>query len=407
MIIAISEYNDERLADLSFSERDGKDMHNLLISLSYEIEPNHVMIGYIKYENIRESIKEFFTSKSVKPNDTLLFYFSGHGVLEDTGDHYLSSSEIDPEEPYDKGYSFDDITRMMYRSISTKIILILDCCYSGSASVSKGNSEDEASLGRDAIKNKIKTGEGKCILASSLSYQKSYGTVEKGHSLFTYYLLEGLKKNEESVNKDGNVTPDSLGKYIYDKVTRVLPKQRPIRKVEAQGDIIIASYPELAKEPSNPKTQISILIEKGNNHFSKGEYDEAVKLYDTAIEIDENNIAAWSQLGRSLFELEDYDESEKCWDTVLAIDPYNVTAYRNKAAINKERITMWKFIPLSFLVIFVMDMLESFLIPFPFSLLIIVFNVIIVPYFLYKLMTRKSRKFIEIANQLELKGRSI
>jgi uncharacterized caspase-like protein len=30
------------------------------------------------------------------PGDALLFYYSGHGVLDDDGEIYLASSDIDP-----------------------------------------------------------------------------------------------------------------------------------------------------------------------------------------------------------------------------------------------------------------------------------------------------------------------
>jgi uncharacterized caspase-like protein len=84
-----------------------------------------------------------------------------------------------------------------------------------------------------------------CVLASSLSYQESYISKKKGHSIFTYYTLEGLKPNKESVDVYGNITPDSLARYVYAKVVDS-SKQKPIRKVEVSGDIVIARYPKLA-----------------------------------------------------------------------------------------------------------------------------------------------------------------
>ena len=77
--------------------------------------------------------------------------------------------------------------------------MILDCCYSGSARLEgKGvkGEESAARLGREAIEqtiaNRIPPGEGRCILASSLAYQESFQMKKLGHSLFTYYILDGL-----------------------------------------------------------------------------------------------------------------------------------------------------------------------------------------------------------------------
>jgi len=56
-------------------------------------------------------------------------------------------------------------------------------------------------LGTYAIDRQSKEyslGEGKCILAASQAQQEAYVLEEHNHSLFTYYLLEGLKGNDKS-----------------------------------------------------------------------------------------------------------------------------------------------------------------------------------------------------------------
>ena len=75
-------------------------------------------------------------------DDTLLFYYSDHGVSDVDGDIYLASSDTDPDKPYRRGFSFEELRKMIQKSISTRVVVILDCCYSGSAKVSKGHEED-------------------------------------------------------------------------------------------------------------------------------------------------------------------------------------------------------------------------------------------------------------------------
>lgn len=247
LIIGISDY--DNLAHLSFCKNDGNELYELLISLGYEIASNNKLTGTVKWTEMREAIRKFFT-QDVKSKDTLLFYFSGHGIPDDIGDNYLATSEIDPWYPYDKGYPFDEITKMMQRSISNKIVAILDCCYSGAARVSKGHDEVAARLGKTSMHNKSLAleGEGRCILAACQPLQGAYDFKERNQSLFTYYLLDGLHgANGESVDNNGRVTPDSLGRYIYDKVTELLPTQKPIRKIETSGDIVLAYYPQFAR----------------------------------------------------------------------------------------------------------------------------------------------------------------
>jgi pentapeptide repeat protein/alpha/beta hydrolase family protein len=91
-------------------------------------------------------------------------------------------------------------------------------------------------------------GSGKCILASSLDGQASFKMNDQEYSRFTYYLLEGLKggRNGRAVDDNGNVTPSTLSNYIYDCIPS-LDKQKPITKIAMSGDLVIASYPELAR----------------------------------------------------------------------------------------------------------------------------------------------------------------
>jgi len=252
LIISISSY--KHLQPLEFCQKDGQEIYLLLKKLGYEIEEGHKLIGEVKWDTLRKAIINFFTDKTTKSKDTLLFYFSGHGIPDGSEDTYIATSDVDPETPFDNGYSFDDLTKMMSRSISKRIVMILDCCCSGSASLSKGsNDEEAANLARVAMDKKSKRlyegGEGKCILAASAPGKDAYAFKGKDHSLFTYHLLQGLMGGDgESVDNDGYVTPYSLGNYVYDKVTETYPKQKPLIKTETSGKIILAGYPQFLKK---------------------------------------------------------------------------------------------------------------------------------------------------------------
>ncbi len=179
---------------------------------------------------------------------------------------------LHPDNPRKRGFSFDDLTKLLQECISTKIVVILDSCYSGSAKISKGHEEDVVKIASAAIQrqsNEINTGEGRCILAASQALQEAYILEEKNHSIFTYYLLQGLSgEDEEAVDKYGNVTVDTLGKYVYNKIMSLpsdkRPKQKPIRKVEASGDIVLAHYPNLVSNINklNPKVLESDLLQE-------------------------------------------------------------------------------------------------------------------------------------------------
>ncbi|MEQ8225750.1 MAG: tetratricopeptide repeat protein, partial [Candidatus Eremiobacterota bacterium] len=62
-------------------------------------------------------------------------------------------------------------------------------------------------------------------------------------------------------------------------------------------------------------------IENGMNLCCEGRYEEAVKCYDKALEINPKNIDVLTKKGTALIDLEDYEESIKCFNSVLEIDP--------------------------------------------------------------------------------------
>jgi hypothetical protein len=64
----------------------------------------------------------------------------------------------------------------MENTIATRVVVILDCSYSGSAKISKGNEEDAAKRGRLIIEQKsrkLPEGQGKYILSSSQFHQEA------------------------------------------------------------------------------------------------------------------------------------------------------------------------------------------------------------------------------------------
>lgn len=70
---------------------------------------------------VRSAIADFFRNINVTPSDTLVFYYSGHGVL-DNGDHYLAPSETNPFSPDNNRFHFEEITRLINKSHSRKIV---------------------------------------------------------------------------------------------------------------------------------------------------------------------------------------------------------------------------------------------------------------------------------------------
>jgi hypothetical protein len=69
---------------LEFCKNDGDERYGVLESLNYEIQVHHKLVGRVRWVEMRSAIVDFFRNTNVKPSDTLVFYYSGHGVLDNT-----------------------------------------------------------------------------------------------------------------------------------------------------------------------------------------------------------------------------------------------------------------------------------------------------------------------------------
>jgi tetratricopeptide (TPR) repeat protein len=335
LVIGISDYNN--LQSLDFCKNDGNAISEVLASLGYKIDTSQ-LIGYVQWQTMRDAIFDFFADPNIKPDDTLIFYYSGHGIPDSNGDIYFSSSEIDPKLPHKRGFAFYELTKVIQNCFSRKIVVILDSCHSGSAKISKGHEEDEAKLGMAAI-NRIsenfKSGDGVCLLASSQPYQDSYKLEGTHHSLFSYFLLEGLKGDIQATNTEGYITVDSLSKYVYDKIIELpeskRPKQKPLKKIESSGDVVLAFFPKFKRLNSNPTISLENFAkdDKGKELIEKGDYQSAVDYYETLTQ--NSNLAyIWDKKGIALHKLCNDDEALQCFEICTLLDKTNADGWEHK-----------------------------------------------------------------------------
>jgi len=311
LIIGVSQY--DNLPQLGLCKNDAEEMYEVLQSQGYEIGEYQKLVRYVTFNDLWDKIHDFFQDPFLKSKDTLFFYFSGHGV-PDGHENYLASSEIEENRPSRRGLAFDKLTSLTEGCNSRRIIAILDCCFSGSIRVEPVKSgtggrigDDDTSIAkkaRETMEKRIKESEGLCFLASSLSYQQSLIKKNLGHSLYTYYLLEGLKGQLGYVDDNGYVTADHLSRYVYDKlIDEAQDLQKPIKKSNISGDLIVAHYPNLVKKLEKqpkfnedyakyyPSNDISSLNAKGFTLYDQGRYQEAIMYFENALQLDPHNIS--------------------------------------------------------------------------------------------------------------------
>jgi tetratricopeptide (TPR) repeat protein len=204
---------------------------------------------------VRKAIARFFDAKH--RDDLLFLYFSGHGVRDEQGHLYLAVRDTERAVLAGTAIEASFVTARMDRSASKRLVLVLDCCHSGAfgygAKAAQGASVGTATAFEG-------TGRGRVVLTATDSTQYAWegdqviGDVE--NSLFTHYLIEGLRSGAADRDEDGLITIDEIYDYVYDRVLSETPKQTPGKwAFGQQGEIIIARNPSVSAPKLPPEVE--------------------------------------------------------------------------------------------------------------------------------------------------------
>ena len=85
--------------------------------------------------------------------------------------------------------------------------------------------------------------------------------------------------------------------------------------------------------PQGKELEIWEWINKGVSLDNLGRYEEAIRCYEKALELDPSDDAAWHNKGGSLHHLGLYEEAIICFDKALELDAHNEKTWNNKGAL--------------------------------------------------------------------------
>ena len=161
----------------------------------------------------KRELKDLATELFKDDSDVALFYFSGHGFVENTGG-YLITSECTHG---DEGFSLTELLQIANESPAKNKIIILDCCHSGFVGKSSGSSNESI------------LSEGLTILTASSETQ--YALEVDGSGVFTSLLVDAL--NGSASNLVGEITPGSVYAHIDQSLGPW--EQRPLFKTNVKS----------------------------------------------------------------------------------------------------------------------------------------------------------------------------
>ena len=226
LLVGINDYPND-ISPLRYCVADVVAFRDTLVNVSSFKKGNIFLMtdgmeGQMEPTNINIVKRLSILAQQIKSSDTLVFYFSGHCIVNDSDSFLLAAnSDTTTQDTLEmSGVSLDRVSKILSSVKAHQLLTVIDACrYSPEASRSGEDSvlTDEFSKGFKIRRNSSDSQPrvSATLYACSIG-ERAYEWSEKGHGVFSYYLLKGM--NGGVADSQGQVTVTDLAEYTQSKV---------------------------------------------------------------------------------------------------------------------------------------------------------------------------------------------
>ena len=248
LVVSVSEYDNDN-ANLPFAVKDGRDMSKL-----FGNQLSDTLFAYIKIDTlfnkaatnyaIQQWLKE---NKQTNPNDYVIVFYSGHGLLNKDKELQLATSSTLFDEAKNT-IDFGKLLTAMDAIPARQKLILIDACHSGDldkkniVSTKENNKDTTSTIDSTSAKNvtlKFKSknenafeamqklfsfsekGNGTIVFSASGGMQVAYEGAKYQNGYFTYALKEALLYNKANEGQEGMLLLNQLIKYTTKKVIEI------------------------------------------------------------------------------------------------------------------------------------------------------------------------------------------
>lgn len=302
LVIGIKEYQDEKIKDLRYADRDAQEFVAFLQS------PNG---GNVSEQNITlltnedATISNIYAAKrvleeKVKKGDRLYFYFSGHGDVESS--IYKLGFLIAYDTPFgnylNNAVRIEDIN-IMANTLSVakdvEVVLITDACHSGKLAGS--DNRGKMLIGEQLAQVESKEIRIASCEASQLSQEdQAWGG---GRGAFSFHLINGLNGAADEGRKNGIITLMELQNYlesiVYDDVLEIKEAEQ-IPVVEGKRTAKLAVIKQEIPATLTDTNNRSATEEDGSRAIRSTSESLLLSAFSAVTEVELSNIEILEQL---------------------------------------------------------------------------------------------------------------
>ena len=213
VVIGIDDY--ERVRRLTYAVEDAKSVAEMLAQRGFT-----VTTLYDKAATRRAILRELGDQllEKVGEHDRVVVFFAGHGETRKLKGGkqlgYLLPVQGEQEGLSETAIDMGAIRNLADALPAKHVLFIMDVCYGGVA----GQQFRDLPSVSEAYLKQITRERGRQLITAGGADQRAMEGPEWGHSVFTFYLLEGIGKGLADLNHDGIIPVSELYSYIDSRV---------------------------------------------------------------------------------------------------------------------------------------------------------------------------------------------
>jgi len=215
VVVGVAKYRHPKIQQLTVSDKDAKDFAEFLRGQNKLFQKIHITL--LRNEEATKSEVEkhlFYKLRRAGKDDTVILFFSGHGADDPNlpGEFFFLTHDADPDY---LATSAVHMSRQWFlqKLDSRRIVLVADACHAGGFAPQGWKSLESSIV---SFMHQFRESEGKVILTSSRPDERSLEKAGWQNSIFTHFLLLGLK-GEADTDNDGVVSLKELYDFVYNK----------------------------------------------------------------------------------------------------------------------------------------------------------------------------------------------
>lgn len=227
VIVGVDDYAIGDIPKLKYAVADAK-LFSQVLQKSAKVPKDHIRL--LTSDSVQDGFQPRLTNvmqnlsdlrSKLKPEDTLVFYFAGHGLTVNDQSFLLTEESDNRSEATLRNSSIrnDELTKLFKEASPQNAVIIIDACRNRVSDKNKSTALQTLSQKLQSSINPYDIArENGSVIFSCDAGERAWEWEAKKHGIFSYFLTEGLR--QYAADTTGKVTLKSLAAYVRQEVLK-------------------------------------------------------------------------------------------------------------------------------------------------------------------------------------------